>query len=155
LRYLPRTVQVGLIDTLSPKVLEIARNFMNKPVLVAVKTEHSLVGIQQYYLDVEKEEWKLGALLDMYEDFDFKRVKSLIYVNTPDKVNLLNSHLGRLDHHNYKVVTTRKASCVDLRHVSFVINYDIPTEPAELVTEDSLGKDMSQLTSLPTRRRSF
>lgn len=101
----------------------------SEPVLVSLKTEYSLVGIKHYYVDVEKDEWKFGALLQLYEDFGLKKVNSIIYVNSPGTVDFLMSQLRQRGHH--QLLITTKVSRVDLRQIAYVINYDIPAEPAE------------------------
>nr|VDD50620.1 unnamed protein product [Brassica oleracea] len=51
-----------------PEALEITRKFMSKPVRILVKPdEMSLEGIKQFYVNVEKEEWKLETVCDLYE----------------------------------------------------------------------------------------
>ena len=48
--------------TLSEECLEITKFFMTNPVNIFVKTnELTLEGINQYYIDIEKEEWKLDV----------------------------------------------------------------------------------------------
>src|SRR5689334_20429392 len=58
---LPPKLQVGVFSaTMPPEALEITRKFMNKPVKILVKRDElTLEGIKQFYVDVDKEEWKL------------------------------------------------------------------------------------------------
>lgn len=60
---------MGLFSaTLSPEALEITRKFMNNPVRILVKREElTLEGIKQFYVNVEREEWKLDTLCELYE----------------------------------------------------------------------------------------
>ena len=62
-------IQIGLFSaTLSDKCLLLTKYFMNDPINIFVKTDElTLEGINQYYINVEKEEWKLDVLCDLYE----------------------------------------------------------------------------------------
>lgn len=87
--YCPRTApvpQVGVFSaTLPPEALEITRKFMNKPVRILVKRDElTLEGIKQFYVNVEKEEWKLDTLCDLYETLAI--TQSVIFANTRRKV---------------------------------------------------------------------
>ncbi|CDY68148.1 BnaA07g38930D [Brassica napus] len=66
---LPSKVQVGVFSaTMPPEALEITRKFMSKPVRILVKRDElTLEGIKQFYVNVDKEEWKLETLCDLYE----------------------------------------------------------------------------------------
>ena len=51
-----------------PEALEITHKFMNKPARILVKRDElTLEGINQFYVKVEKEDWKLDTLCDLYE----------------------------------------------------------------------------------------
>ena len=80
------SVQVGIFSaTLPPEALEITRKFMNKPVHILVKRDElTLEGIKQFYVNVEKEEWKLDTLSDLYETVAI--TQSVIFANTRRKV---------------------------------------------------------------------
>lgn len=73
---LPPKLQVGVFSaTMSPEALEITRKFMNKPVRILVKRDElTLEGIKQFYVNVEKEEWKLDTLCDLYETLAITQV---------------------------------------------------------------------------------
>jgi len=58
---------------------------MRDPKKILVKKEHlTLEGIAQYYIAVEKEEWKIEVLLDLYANLDINQ--ALIYCNTKKRV---------------------------------------------------------------------
>ncbi|KAM0040649.1 Eukaryotic initiation factor 4A-9 [Helianthus debilis subsp. tardiflorus] len=80
-------VQVRVLSTtMPPEALEITRKFMNKLVSILVKRDElKLQGIKQFYINVEKEEWKLETLCDFYETLAI--TQSFIFVNTPRKVD--------------------------------------------------------------------
>ncbi|KAJ6924364.1 hypothetical protein NC652_017605 [Populus alba x Populus x berolinensis] len=83
---LPPKIQVGVFSaTMPPEALEITRKFMNKPVRILVKRDElTLEGIKQFYVNVDKEEWKLETLCDLYETLAI--TQSVIFVNTRRKM---------------------------------------------------------------------
>lgn len=79
---------------------------MNKPVHILVKRDElTLEGIKQFYVNVEKEDWKLETLSDLYETVAI--TQSVIFANTRRKVchlpmisilcATLSGSLGRVD----------------------------------------------------------
>merc|ERR1712139_430703 len=68
-RYLPPATQVVLVSaTLPHEVLEMTTKFVNDPVRVLVKRDElTLEGIKQFFVAVEKEEWKFDTLCDLYD----------------------------------------------------------------------------------------
>ncbi|KAK4713694.1 hypothetical protein R3W88_019601 [Solanum pinnatisectum] len=139
---LPPKIQVGVFSaTMPPEALEITRKFMNKPVRILVKRDElTLEGIKQFYVNVEKEEWKPSH--------------SVIFVNTRRKVDLLTDQMQSRDHtvsathgdmdqntrdiimHEFRtgssrvlITTDLLARGIDVQQVSLVINYDLPTQP--------------------------
>lgn len=65
-RFLPASTQVVLVSaTLPPTVLDMTRKFMNDPVRILVKRDElTLEGIRQFFINVEKEEWKFEYVHD-------------------------------------------------------------------------------------------
>ena len=68
-RTLNPNIQVVLLSaTMPPDVLEVTSRFMREPIRILVKKEElTLEGIRQFYVSVEREEWKLDTLCDHYE----------------------------------------------------------------------------------------
>jgi len=151
---LPPKLQVGVFSaTLPPEALEITRKFMNKPVRILVKRDElTLEGIKQFYVNVEKEDWKLETLCDLYETLAI--TQSIIFANTRRKVDWLTDKMAERDHtvsathgdmdQNARDVIMREfrsgssrvlittdllARGIDVQQVSLVINYDLPTQP--------------------------
>ena len=53
------------------EILRLTKHFMRDPAKILVKNEElTLEGIKQYYIAIEKEEWKIDILLDLYGNLD-------------------------------------------------------------------------------------
>jgi translation initiation factor 4A len=151
-RYLPERVQVALFSATMPSdVLEVSRRFMREPVRILVKRDElTLEGIKQFFVAVEKEEWKFGTLCDLYETLTI--TQAIIYCNTRRKVDWLTEKMrskdftvsamhGDMDQEERAMImrefrsgssrvlitTDLLARGIDVQQVSLVINYDLPT----------------------------
>lgn len=150
-RYLPPELQVVLISaTLPHDILEITSKFMTDPVRILVKRDElTLEGIKQFFVAVEKEEWKFDTLCDLYDTLTI--TQAVIFCNTKRKVDWLTE---RMRTNNFTVsamhgdmpqkerdaimnefrggstrvlITTDVwARGLDVQQVSLVINYDLP-----------------------------
>ena len=50
------------------EILEVTKRFMREPIRILVKKEElTLEGIKQFYVNVEKEDWKVNILFDKTE----------------------------------------------------------------------------------------
>ncbi|XP_074359826.1 eukaryotic initiation factor 4A-10-like isoform X1 [Apium graveolens] len=154
LQLIPPEVQVGVFSaTMPPEALEITRKFMNKPVRILVKRDELILeSIKQFYVNVDKEEWKLETLYDLYETLAI--TQSVIFVNTRRKVDRLTDKMRSHDHtvsaihgdmdqntiyiimrefcsgsSRVLITTDLLARGIDVQQVSLVINYDLPTQP--------------------------
>mmetsp|Transcript_26723 Transcript_26723/g.51840 ORF Transcript_26723/g.51840 Transcript_26723/m.51840 type:complete len:428 (-) Transcript_26723:612-1895(-) len=148
---MPREVQVCLFSaTMPPEVLEVSEKFMRKPVKILVKRAAvTLEGIKQFYIGVEKEEWKLETLCDLYDTLSI--TQAIIYCNTRRKVDWLTEQMSNRDHtvsamhgemtskergtvmkefrsgsSRVLITTDLLARGIDVQQVSLVINYDLP-----------------------------
>lgn len=94
---LPAAVQVCLFSaTMPPEIFDMTKKFMRDPVRILVKKEElTLEGIQQYYVAIEKEDWKLETLCDLYETLTV--TQSIIYCNTRRKVDFLEQQMSARD----------------------------------------------------------
>merc|ERR1711974_585866 len=92
-RFLNQEIQVILLSATMPaEVLEVTSKFMRDPVRILVKKEElTLEGIKQFYIAVEKEEWKLDTLSDLYETVTI--TQAVIFCNTRRKVDWLTEQL--------------------------------------------------------------
>merc|ERR1719373_1020927 len=70
--------------------------FMRNPVRILVKKDElTLEGIRQFYIAIDKEEWKLDTLCDLYETLTI--TQAIIYCNTRRKVDILAEQMGKRD----------------------------------------------------------
>merc|ERR1712147_271216 len=150
-RYLPPEIQVVLLSATMPQeILDMTRKFMNKPVRVLVKRDElTLEGIKQFFVAVEKEEWKFDTLCDLYDTLTI--TQAVIFCNTRRKVGWLTNKMrdanftvasmhGEMpqkereaimqefrDGKQRVLITTDVwARGLDVSQVSLVINYDLP-----------------------------
>ena len=90
-RYLPPATQVVLLSaTLPYDVLEMTTKFMTDPIRILVKRDElTLEGIKQFFVAVEKEDWKFDTLCDLYDTLTI--TQAVIFCNTRRKASA-NSH---------------------------------------------------------------
>ena len=61
--------------TLPHEILEMTSKFMSDPIRILVKRDElTLEGIKQFFVGVDKEEWKLDTLCDLYETLTITQV---------------------------------------------------------------------------------
>lgn len=149
---LPQNVQVCLFSATMPlEIYNITQRFMRDPIRILVKRDElTLDGIKQFYVNVEKEDWKLDTLCDLYETLTI--TQAIIYCNTRRKVDWLTDNMsqrnftvssmhGDMTQNEREVImkqfrsgssrvlitTDLLARGIDVQQVSLVINYDLPT----------------------------
>ncbi|WJX15487.1 Eukaryotic initiation factor 4A-III A [Trifolium repens] len=134
-RYLPPDLQVCLISATLPRdILEMTNKFMTDPVRILIKRDElTLESIKQYFVSVEREEWKFDTLCDLYDNCII--TQAVVFCNTKRKVDWLTEKLQRRDAimGEFCAGTTRVlittdvwARGLDVQQVSLVINYDLP-----------------------------
>merc|ERR1719316_975004 len=135
---------------MAPDILDLTSKFMRDPVRILVKKDElTLEGIRQFYIAIEKEEWKLDTLCDLYETLTI--TQAIIYCNTRRKVDWLAEKMGARDftisimHAELEqkdrerimrefrsgssrvlISTDLLARGIDVQQVSLVNNYDLP-----------------------------
>jgi translation initiation factor 4A len=150
-KFLPGEIQIALFSaTMPPDILRLSENFMRDPARILIKKDElTLQGIKQYYVPMDKEEWKLDVLMNLYMNLEINQ--AIIYCNTTRKVDELTKQLkdkeftvsamhGEMDQvtrdlimREFRTGTTRilistdlLARGIDVQQVSVVINYDLP-----------------------------
>ncbi|OCF75016.1 ATP-dependent RNA helicase FAL1 [Kwoniella sp. B9012] len=151
-RYLPPATQVVVVSaTLPHDVLEMTTKFMTDPIRILVKRDElTLEGIKQFFVAVEKEDWKFDTLCDLYDTLTI--TQAVIFCNTRRKVDWLTEKMREANFtvssmHGEMVQKERDAIMaefrggqsrvlittdvwargIDVQQVSLVINYDLPT----------------------------
>ena len=94
---MPTTTQVVLLSATMPaEVLEVTKKFMREPIRILVKKDElTLEGIKQFYVAVEKEEWKFDTLCDLYTTLTI--TQAVIFSNTRRKVDWLTERMRSED----------------------------------------------------------
>ena len=76
------------------EMLKVTTRFMREPVRILIK-KLTLEGIRQFYVSVEREEWKLDTLCDLYETLTI--TQAVIFCNTRRKVAWLTEKMHQRD----------------------------------------------------------
>jgi ATP-dependent RNA helicase len=150
-RHLPPATQVVLLSATMPReVLELTAKFQQDPIRVMVKRDElTLEGIKQFFVAVEREEWKFDTLCDLYDTLTI--TQAVIFCNTRRKVEWLAEKMRennftvsamhgdqpqqernaimeeyRSGASRVLITTDLWARGIDVQQVSLVINYDLP-----------------------------
>jgi len=69
---IPGDIQIALFSATMPtEILEMTKQFMRDPARILVKNEElTLDGIKQFFIAIEKEEWKFDTLKELYNNID-------------------------------------------------------------------------------------
>ena len=82
--------------TMPSEALELTTKFMRDPATILVKRDElTLDGIKQFYIAVDKEDFKLDTLCDLYETLTI--TQAIIYANTRRKVDWLTESMQKRD----------------------------------------------------------
>ena len=149
----PTETHLALFSATMPQnVLEIAEHYLSNPVRILLPPDEvTLDGIKQYYVQLDREDWKLPVLLDLYQQITVNQ--ALIYVNKRQKAEWLAKQLsshgftlefihGEMDVAERKkrmddfrsgmtrvlISTDLLARGIDVQQVSLVINYEMPIQ---------------------------
>jgi ATP-dependent RNA helicase len=157
-RYLPYNTQCIVVSaTLPQEILAMTQRFMRNPVRILVKRDElSLEGIKQYFIAVEKEEWKFDTLCDLYDSLII--TQAVIFVNLKKKVEWLTNKMReanftvssmhgempqrerdaimedfRSGASRVLIATDIWGRGLDVQQVSLVINYDLPVHREQYI----------------------
>jgi len=138
--------------TMNEDVIEFANGLLIDPVRILIPAEQvTLKGIRQYRVDLEREDWKIEVLLDLYKNLNI--AQALIYCNKRQKAEWLAETMtkngfpitcihGDMDvkdrmermksfrrgETRILISTDLLARGIDVQQVSLVINYELPRE---------------------------
>jgi translation initiation factor 4A len=149
----PHSTQTALFSATMPDdVQDVANKILRNPVRILVPPELvALDGIKQYYVPLEKEDWKFDTLCDLYQQLTISQ--ALIYCNTRKRAEWLAEKMtvagfplscthGEMDKEERKkrmkdfrngsvrvlISTDMLARGIDVQQVSLVINYELPED---------------------------
>jgi translation initiation factor 4A len=149
----PATCRCALFSaTMNDEVVEFANGLLIDPVRILIPAEQvTLKGIRQYRVDLEREDWKIEVLLDLYKNLNI--AQALIYCNKRQKAEWLAETMtksgfpitcihGDMDvkdrmermksfrrgETRILISTDLLARGIDVQQVSLVINYELPRE---------------------------
>ena len=149
----PTETRVALFSaTMPPDVIECANRVLNEPVRILINPEQvTLEGIKQYFVALQREDWKYEALCDIYKQLNINQ--AIIYCNKRQRAEWLASKMkeegftlecihgemdvgerrSRMEDFRKGVVrvlisTDLLARGIDVQQVSLVINFEMPTQ---------------------------
>ena len=150
-RFLPNNIQVALFSaTMTPEFFNLTKCFMRDPIKILVKTnELTLEGIQQYFVNVERNDFKYDTICDLYKSFSISQ--SIIYCNSRRiveelahrliennfAISYIHGDMTQEERNNIMqefrsgqsrvlISTDLLARGIDIQQVSVVINFDVP-----------------------------
>jgi translation initiation factor 4A len=151
---LPHTMQICIFSATLPKdILELTEKFMTDPVMLLIKKDKlTLELVKQYFVDVDRDEYKYATIADLYNKLSINQC--IIFVNSVKQAEFLRDKLTEDNHvvdviHSkltnsqrieimkrfrkaeFRVLIATDLMCrgIDVQQVSYVINYDIPYDP--------------------------
>lgn len=148
----PKTLQVALFSATMPEeVVEVANELLQRPARILIPPAAvPLEGIEQYFVDIPREEWKLDTLSDLYQSLNI--AQALIFCNKRQRAEWIADKMSQNGFpisyiHGEMEVGERKrrmdafrtgavrilictdllARGIDIQQISLVINFELPT----------------------------
>ena len=149
----PKDCQIALFSATMPEsVVEVANQLLQNPTRILVPPEEvTLDGIKQYYVPLDKEEWKYDVLCDLYKQLTINQ--ALIYCNKRQKAEWLADKMsaegfplsyihGEMEPEErmrrmkdfrsgavrVMISTDLLARGIDIQQISLVINFELPVQ---------------------------
>jgi translation initiation factor 4A len=156
-KVLPATIQRCIFSSTEEAFPWLVKSDEAVQVLIkdAPTPQLSLINVRHYYIAIEKEEWKLDTLCDLYETLPGYR--TIVYCNTRRKMDFLHDHLTKRDFTSVSQINSDTGErertsilgafrsgtsdillstdlpapihcdCIHSNDVAYVLNYDLPT----------------------------
>ena len=148
---MPEDLNISLFSaTIPQEMFEVTGKFMRNPLKILIKNENlTLEGIKQYFIKLQRPEYKLDVLIDLYQyisvsqtiiycndkrrvDFITKKMTSQGFtvssihgnMDSKDRIDIMNSF--RSGETRILISTDLLARGIDIQQISLVINYEIP-----------------------------
>jgi translation initiation factor 4A len=148
----PQTTKVALFSATFPEhVIEVADRILNNPVRILIPpTAVRLDGIQQYYIPLERDDYKFECICDLYKNLNISQ--AVIFCNKKQKAEMIAEKMTtqgypvscihgdlekperrkRMDEFRsgntrVMIATDLIARGIDVQQLSLVINYELPS----------------------------
>ena len=152
LQSVPADIQIALFSaTMPPEILEMTNAFLRNPTKILVKNEQlTLDGIKQYFVSLDKEEFKFETLVELYKNLEIGQC--MIFANKKERVDELATRLrdknfvvscihGDMDMSEREqtmrefrtgssrvlISTDLLGRGIDIQQVNLIINFDLPS----------------------------
>jgi len=74
------------------EIINLTKDFMRDPATILVKNEElTLDGIKQFYIAIDKDDWKFDTLVELYNNIDIQQC--IIYCNKKQRVDELTEKM--------------------------------------------------------------
>jgi translation initiation factor 4A len=154
----PKETQVALFSaTMDEEVIAVANELLQSPTRILIRPDEvPLDGIKQYYVELDKEEWKFEVLCDLYSHLTISQ--AFIYCNKRQRAEWLAEKMAaqgfpisfihgempveerkqRMDkfcegEDRVLIATDMLARGIDVQQISLVINFELPTDRANYI----------------------